>query len=227
MSRRLPRRSKRRRPDMFLSHSSVDEVFARRLVEHLDSLGIDVWLAEWDLDAGDRLRESIADAIERSRFFGVVVSSAFEKSDWCQRELRYALKKERQAKKRILVPIVLESGDLPKWAAERVFLRFDHDYYTGLANLAGMIHRIPRRRIHEETKQRRLRTAQGVGTMLRELGWGGAGLLDAEDFDQLATMAGVVRRGNTIEFIPDNVKARNPGLSPRLRRILNRAKWEP
>ena len=48
MSRRLPRRSKRRRPDMFLSHSSVDEVFARRLVEHLDSLGIDVWLAEWD-----------------------------------------------------------------------------------------------------------------------------------------------------------------------------------
>ena len=211
---------------MFLSHSSGDELFARRVSNHLDSLGVDVWLALWDLEAGDRLRESIKDAIERSRFVGLLVSPAFQKSAWCQLELKLALKKERLKKKRTLVPLLIDSQDVPDWAADRVFVRLDSGYYSGLFCLAGMVHRIPKRRIDEGLKGTRLRTVTGVGRRLEQLGWNGAGLLDASDFDELAKLKGVTRRGNKIEFNPDQVKARNPGLSARLRRILNQAKKE-
>lgn len=227
MSRRPPRRSKKRRPHIFLSHSSVDSAFARRLVNHLDSLGVDVFLDDWDLNLGDALRPSIESGIERSRFFGVILSPSFLKSDWYQFELKQALKKEKRSGKRIVLPILVDSNKPPEWAAERVYVNFHPQYFRGLAELAAMVHRIPRRRIIEGIGNRTLKSVNAIGTLLATLGWTGAGLWDAEDFDQIAILKGVSRRGKTIEFIPDEVKAKNPGLSPRLRGLLNRAKHEP
>jgi hypothetical protein len=227
MSRRAPRKSKKRLPYIFMSHSSVDSTFARRLVDDLDRLGVDVWLDDWDLDPGDRLRSSVGRGIERSRFFGVVLSPAFLKSKWCSFELERALSKERRTRKRVLLPIVIDSGPLPEWAAERVYVNFRGRYFPGLAELAGMVHRIPRRRIVEGIGKRRFKSVEAVGILLRELGWMGAGLWDAEDFDMVAALKGVSRQGKTVEFVPDEVIAMNPRLPLRIRRLLERAKQDP
>jgi hypothetical protein len=52
----------KRKPDLFLSHSSRDKIFVRKLANSMSRCGIDVWLDEWELQAGDSLFDELARA---------------------------------------------------------------------------------------------------------------------------------------------------------------------
>ncbi|MCL2041490.1 MAG: toll/interleukin-1 receptor domain-containing protein [Bacteroidales bacterium] len=45
--------------DVFISHSSKDKEFVRKLAKDLQRNGIEVWLDEWTLKIGDSFAESI------------------------------------------------------------------------------------------------------------------------------------------------------------------------
>jgi hypothetical protein len=69
-----------RHPDLFLSHSSRDKTFVRQLADDLTFCEIDVWLDEWELQVGDSLHDLIGNALEQSRFIGVVIGDNFSES---------------------------------------------------------------------------------------------------------------------------------------------------
>ena len=89
--------------DFFISHASEDkEVFVRQLAEALQSKGASVWYDEFTLKVGDSLRREIDRGLVNSRFGVVVLSEAFFKKEWPQKELDGLVALEAQGLSRIL-----------------------------------------------------------------------------------------------------------------------------
>jgi len=101
---------------VFISHSSRDKPFARRLANDLREHGVDVWFDEVELPVGDDLAQITA-SISHAEYLVVVVSTAAMHSSWVQKELDIA----KEAGVSVL-PVLLEDapaqlqGDLAKLA---------------------------------------------------------------------------------------------------------------
>lgn len=59
---------------IFLSHSSNDKPFVRKLAADLRRAGFYVWVDEAEIKVGDSLIEKIEDGIDNTDFLGVVIS---------------------------------------------------------------------------------------------------------------------------------------------------------
>lgn len=92
-----------RRYDFFISHTSEDKAaVARPLAQALRSKGFDVWYDEFELRVGDSLSQSIDHGLRTSEFGIVVLSPAFFKRQWPQRELRGLVTQELRGAAKIL-----------------------------------------------------------------------------------------------------------------------------
>jgi hypothetical protein len=74
--------------DVFISHAGEDKAtVARPLADHLQALGLKVWLDVFELRIGDSLRRKIDHGLARSRFGVIVLSKPFFAKGWPQYEL--------------------------------------------------------------------------------------------------------------------------------------------
>jgi hypothetical protein len=78
---------------VFISYSSEDREFARRLAQDLVEHEIPVWFAESELEPGDSLFEKIEAGIDRAEFLLVVLTPDSVDSRWVQEEVRMAMHK--------------------------------------------------------------------------------------------------------------------------------------
>jgi hypothetical protein len=100
----------------FISYSSTDEGFAKRLDGRLRQAGLRVWFAPEDMKGGHKLHEQIDTAIRMHDKLLLVLSAQSMRSSWVQREIFRALQRERQEGRRVLFPIRLCSFmDLDAW----------------------------------------------------------------------------------------------------------------
>jgi len=91
--------------DVFISHASEDkETFARPLAEALQKRGYRVWYDDFTLKLGDSLRRTIDRGLYESRYGIVILSKAFFKKDWPQKELDGLFTREKDGKK-VILPI--------------------------------------------------------------------------------------------------------------------------
>lgn len=89
--------------DVFVSHASEDkEEFARPLAQALKDRGLRVWFDEFTLRIGDSLRRSIDKGLAYSRYGIVIISPAFLKKEWPQKELDGLVAREVNGHKVIL-----------------------------------------------------------------------------------------------------------------------------
>lgn len=91
----------------FISYSSKDEEFARRLHGRMGDAHLRVWFAPEDIQGGQKLHEQIETAIRVYDKLLIVLSKASLQSEWVMTELRKARKAERQSGKRKLFPVRL------------------------------------------------------------------------------------------------------------------------
>jgi hypothetical protein len=91
----------------FISYSSKDEEFARRLHGQMRDAHLRVWFAPEEMKGGNLLIEQIETAIRVYDKLLIVLSEASLESPWVITELRQARKAERQSGKRKLFPVRL------------------------------------------------------------------------------------------------------------------------
>jgi hypothetical protein len=91
----------------FISYSSEDEEFARRLHGRMRDAHLRVWFAPEDMKSGQKLHEQIETAIRIYDKLLIVLSEASLQSEWVMTELRKARKAERQSGRRKLFPVRL------------------------------------------------------------------------------------------------------------------------
>jgi hypothetical protein len=94
--------------DCFISYSSQDDDFARRLYADLQSHGVRCWFAPHDLKIGDEIRDAIEQAIHVRDKVLLVLSAASIASGWVQNEVEKAFEEEQQRGGAVLFPIRLD-----------------------------------------------------------------------------------------------------------------------
>jgi uncharacterized protein YjbI with pentapeptide repeats len=105
----------------FISYSSKDEEFAKRLYNDLQSEGVRCWFAPEDLKIGERFRVRIDESIRLYDKLLLVLSESSVASEWVEKEVETAFEKEREQKKTVLFPVMLDDAVLEAktgWAAD-------------------------------------------------------------------------------------------------------------
>jgi hypothetical protein len=91
----------------FISYSTKDEEFARRLHARMRAANMRVWFAPEDLKGGKILHEQLFEAIQIYDRLLIVLSEHSIQSEWVMTEIRKAREVEKKEKRRKLFPIRL------------------------------------------------------------------------------------------------------------------------
>jgi hypothetical protein len=105
----------------FISYSSKDEEFAKRLYNDLQSEGVRCWFAPEDLKIGEKFRVRIDESIRLYDKLLLVLSESSVASEWVEKEVETAFEKEREQGKTVLFPVRLDDAVLEAktgWAAD-------------------------------------------------------------------------------------------------------------
>jgi uncharacterized protein YjbI with pentapeptide repeats len=89
----------------FISYSTADEDFARRLHSRMRDERLNVWFAPEDMKGGDKVRDQIDRAIHLQDRLLLVLSDTSMRSAWVEHELRTALRREQVEGRKVLFPI--------------------------------------------------------------------------------------------------------------------------
>ena len=108
--------------DVFLSYSSSDHPQAKKLAEDLTKHGIQVFFADWSIGPGDSLIEKISNAIEASAYLFAVLSPNAVNSNWVKHELRQAVSQEVDTGRLKVVPVLVESCELPGYLQDKLYV---------------------------------------------------------------------------------------------------------
>jgi hypothetical protein len=92
----------------FISHSSKDEGFARKLYTDLQAHNVRCWFAPVDMRIGDRIRLRIHEMIRQYDKLLLILSKRSVASQWVEQEVEAAMEKEREKKRTVLFPIRLD-----------------------------------------------------------------------------------------------------------------------
>ena len=105
----------------FISYSSLDQEFVEKLHSNLQDKGIRCWVAPEDMNIGDKIRQSIDEAIRKNDKLLFVISENSINSPWVEKEVETAFEEERKNKTTILFPIRLDDKIMETayaWAAD-------------------------------------------------------------------------------------------------------------
>jgi uncharacterized protein YjbI with pentapeptide repeats len=105
----------------FLSYSSRDDEFARRLYESLQGRNVRTWFAPEELKIGDRFRSRIDESIRFHDKLVIILSANSVNSDWVETEVESALEREKKEGKDVLFPIAIDEEGFTSnqpWAAD-------------------------------------------------------------------------------------------------------------
>ena len=105
----------------FISHSTEDKPFAKRLYSDLQNKNVRCWYAPEDLKIGDKFQDKIEDSIRLHDKLLIVLSEPSVNSAWVEREVQAAREREDRSGKPVLFPIRLDDAVMnasKAWAAD-------------------------------------------------------------------------------------------------------------
>ena len=94
----------------FISYSSKNDDFARKLHDSLQNKGVRCWFAPEDLKIGDKIRHAIDDAIRLHDKLLLILSQPAIESGWVEYEADRALSRELIDKRTILFPVRVDDS---------------------------------------------------------------------------------------------------------------------
>jgi hypothetical protein len=105
----------------FISYSSKDDAFTKRLHADLQNTGVRCWFAPHDLPIGAKILDALDEAIRLRDKVLLILSEHSIKSDWVEDEVTTAFEEERKREHPMLFPIRLDDTVMDTheaWAAK-------------------------------------------------------------------------------------------------------------
>jgi hypothetical protein len=122
---------------VFVSHSSKDKPFVRKLVEALKEHDLNVWFDEAEIKVGDSIVTRISEGLD-SAYLIVVLSKASVESPWVREEMNAALMDEISGKGGVVLPVLMEPCEIPPLLRSRLYADFTGDFDLGLKKLLAV-----------------------------------------------------------------------------------------
>jgi TIR domain len=126
---------------VFMSHSSQDKPFVRKLAAALLAEGIPVWLDSWELEVGDSLQSRIQRGIVDSSLFVLTISQQSIESGWVEKEVRVALEHESSIGRKFIFPVKIDDCAPPGFITERIYADFKSGFSGPLRALVDALER--------------------------------------------------------------------------------------
>jgi hypothetical protein len=127
-------------PTVFLCHSTLDKSFVRKLRDELRKRGVKVWLDEEQILVGHDFVDRMEEGISNAEYTVVVLSPRFVSSGpWAKEEYRAALSKQIAEKRVVLLPILLESCEIPALLRSKRYADFRESFEEGVSALVYSI----------------------------------------------------------------------------------------
>lgn len=95
---------------IFISYSRTDQTYASSLKTHLQEQGFQVWMDD-RINYGDTWFREISQAIRTCSAFIVLMTPAADDSEWVHKEILIAIKREKQLKRCLIFPLLLEGEE--------------------------------------------------------------------------------------------------------------------
>lgn len=112
---------------IFLSHTSLDKPFVRKLAADLMKNGHSVWIDEAEIKIGESLIGKIREGLDSVDYVAVILSKASIQSEWVKKELEIASNREIKAKKVIVLPLIIEHVELPGFLEGKLYGDFSDE----------------------------------------------------------------------------------------------------
>lgn len=117
-------------PSVFISYTKKDSEFAHRIAEQIERFPVKVLIDTKEFKVGDKISDRIENLVEQCDFFAFVVSDSSLESRWANEELKEAL-----AKKKKVLPLVLQPTALPDALKNVVYADFSQSFDDGIVKL--------------------------------------------------------------------------------------------
>jgi len=122
-----------------ISHSSSDKQFVRGLAVDLSAIGIQPWLDEWEILAGESIVEKVGAGIEDADLMIVVLSQHAIASKWVENEWQAKYWSEVNERRVAVIPVLLEDCNVPTLLRTKKYVDFRVDYASALELLVKSI----------------------------------------------------------------------------------------
>lgn len=131
----------------FISHSSIDKPFVKRLATDLRTReGIDAWLDKWEILPGDSIPQKLEEGLASARIFILILSPESVKSQWvsyekdawltAQIDEEVRAKKESRIPSRRLIPLLYKNCEKPFFLQSFLHVSInDENYEDGFQQL--------------------------------------------------------------------------------------------
>ncbi|MFM2013491.1 MAG: hypothetical protein RLZZ396_2275 [Planctomycetota bacterium] len=124
---------------IFLSHSSRDKVFVRKLADNLKEMGHAPWLDEREIKAGESIVAKVGEGVASADYVVIVLSSNSVQSGWFAREWEAKLWQEVNQGRTMVIPVLIEDCDIPTILQPKKYADFRKSYIKGMVELVGGI----------------------------------------------------------------------------------------
>ena len=121
--------------NVFMSHSSKDKPFVRKLTADLSEHGVEPWLDEYEIKTGQSIISELNKGIGGCDFLLLVASQAALESRWVQEEWKAAYSNQVQNGITKVLPIKKDQCELPPLLSTKKWLDFEENYNEGLNQL--------------------------------------------------------------------------------------------
>lgn len=133
-------------PRAFLSFSWEDHDLAGKIAHSLQANGIDTWWAEWEIRAGNSLRQKIDEGLQGCTHFIVLLTPASIKKPWVNQEMDAGLVRKLNGQTRfICLRHELAPSQLPPLLSGMLSPEIGSDFASDMRKLVDDIHGLSRK----------------------------------------------------------------------------------
>jgi 5'-deoxynucleotidase YfbR-like HD superfamily hydrolase len=129
---------------IFLSHSSSDKPFVRKIKKALISQGHKTWIDEEDIPIGESIAKAIGTSLERCNVVIVFLSKESVKSNWVNEEWRNKFFDQVNKGQVFILPLLIEKCEIPPLLRDKKYADFTKDgsYESSLSLLLNRLKEI-------------------------------------------------------------------------------------